>query len=88
VARRLVEPLCLSAPIVGLRLLVEDLDIPVAVTGSLFDAREAGSLARLESAMHRLVRRFGRHSLMSAKEIPVPVREERRARVRELRGRP
>ena len=86
VAQRLSESMRLSASVERLRLLVEDLEIPAAITHSLFEEREAKTIVRLETMKRRLVARFGQRSLMSMRDIPVSVRDERRVLVREMRG--
>lgn len=86
VVRRLAETLQIFAAVIGLRLLIEDLDVPTAITNSLFTARTPQRQMPLESVRRRLVARFGAHSLMSLKDIPVSIRDQRRILAQELRG--
>jgi nucleotidyltransferase/DNA polymerase involved in DNA repair len=88
IARRLSEQMRFSAAVVALRLMVEELDVPVAVTRSLFDEQEVKNRGRLEAVKRRLISRFGQRSLMHLKDLPIPVRDERRVLVREMRGCP
>lgn len=88
VALRLLRQIPITAPVTGLRLLVEDLDVPTATTANLFATEQRGKdLARLEATKRLLTARYGQRGLTTLSELPVPVREQRRILVLEHRNR-
>lgn len=82
--QRLAQEMRFSAAVVSLRLLLEELDIPKAITVSLFEQREAKNRTRLASVERYLHHRFGRKSLLRLGEIPLSARERRRQERRGL----
>ena len=81
--RRLRGQVTITAPVVCLSVVAEELDLPIASTGSLFDARAAERRMALESTRRKLRSRYGIRGLRSLGEITIPRREERRQKRKE-----
>ena len=73
----------LTAPVTALRLLVEGLETPLARTPDLFSRGAGDDPVALDALRRGLVARFGLRSLSLASKLPVSLRQERRACLRE-----
>ena len=82
-SQRLLGQMTISAPITFLRLLVEDLEIPRALTADLFARGPGDDPLALEAVRRSLIARFGLRSVSLASHLPVSLRQERRACLRE-----
>ena len=79
-ARRLLNQIAPAAPVLALRLLVEDLEAPTAaITPDLFGGKRDGDKAALAALRRSLSARFGPHILLRGAERPRSARDERRA---------
>jgi hypothetical protein len=83
VARGLLAQADLAGPVVALRLLVEDLETPVARTGDLFDNQGTGGKAALLALRRTLVARYGPGSLTTLGQHPLSARDQRHVLLRE-----
>lgn len=78
-ARRLLGQMRLPAPVVGLRVLVDNLETPVARTPDLFARGPGNDPASLAAVQRTLEIRFGTNSLRIVSCLPRTARDERRA---------
>ncbi len=78
-ARRLLGQMRLPAPVIGLRLLVDDLETPVARTPDLFARGPGDDPASLAAVRRALEARFGISSVRLLSCLPRTARDERRA---------
>ena len=76
--RRLAALQPLRTGVIGLRLVVSELDLPTATTLSLFDTVPASCLGRLESTKHWIRARYGSKALTTLSKVPVSLRDRRR----------
>lgn len=82
-ARRLMRQVRVCAPVVSLRLLVEELETPMVQTMDLFVSKAVRERpARIEAARRMLATRYGPQVIGRLSERPLPLREQRRALVR------
>ena len=73
----------ITAPVTAVRLLVEGLETPQARTADLFARGPGDDPAMLETVRRGLIARFGLRSLAMASQLPVSLRQERQACLRE-----
>ena len=73
----------ITAPVTAVRLLVEGLETPQARTADLFARGPGDDPAMLEAVRRGLIARFGLRSLAMASQLPVSLRQERQACLRE-----
>ena len=85
-ALRLLSQMRLTAAVTGVRLLVEDLEMPTARTNSLFLRGPGDDPAALRALRRSLQARFGARSVLILSELPRTAREERRACLHEKWG--
>ncbi len=78
-ARRLLGQMRLPAPVIGLRLLVDDLETPVARTPDLFARGPGDDPASLAAVRRALEARFGTGSVRLLSCMPRTARDERRS---------
>ena len=78
-ASRLLMQMPLTAPVVSLRLLVEELERPKAATADLFAGRMHRDTLALDAARRVLAERYGPQVLVPLSQRPQTVREQRRA---------
>lgn len=78
-AARLLSQMNLSAPVMELRLLVEELETPAARTNDLFLRGPGDDPAVLEAVRRSLQTRFGKNGVCVLGQRPRSVREDRRA---------
>jgi nucleotidyltransferase/DNA polymerase involved in DNA repair len=76
--RRLRQQLTLTAAVLRIQVVAEDLDLPAAATASLFDDRSVERKLALAATRQRLHARYGIQSLRTLSELPIPKREVRR----------
>ncbi|WP_184203969.1 hypothetical protein [Armatimonas rosea] len=82
--RRLAALQPLRSGVIGLRLVVSELDLPTATTLSLFETVPASCLGRLESTKRWIRARYGSEALTTLSKVPVSLRDRRRELVREV----
>ena len=78
-ASRLLMQMPLTAPVVSLRLLVEELERPKAATADLFAGRMHRDTLALDAARRMLAERYGPQVLVPLSQRPQTVREQRRS---------
>lgn len=78
-ARRLLGQMRLPAPVIGLRLLVDDLETPAARTPDLFARGPGDDPASLAAVRRALEARFGTGSVRLLSCMPRTARDERRS---------
>ena len=78
-AGRLLMTMTLDAPVLSLRLLVEELETAQAATADLFAGRMLRDTLALEGARRVLAARYGPQALMPLGDRPQTVREKRRS---------
>ena len=82
-ARALLRQTVLPAPVTAVRLLVEETEMPVAQTASLFPDKAKDTEATLRVTRRMLHARFGAKALQTLSQLPVSLRDERRTLVQE-----
>ena len=83
--RNLLRRFTISSPITGLRLVADDLDLPPAASGDLFEQRAQGDRRAVAAIRRMLTTRYGAKALMTVTELPVERRDRRRILLREAR---
>lgn len=73
----------ITAPVTSLRLLIEELEIPRARTPDLFSRGPGDDPLAIAAVQRSLVTRFGLRSLSLAAKLPVSLRRERHACLRD-----
>lgn len=82
-ARRLLSRMPLSSPVIGLRLLVEDLEMPTVRTLELLSEKGQAGKVALDAAERALCARYGSQALTRLGHLPISPREERRQLVKD-----
>lgn len=77
-SRYFLSQMHVDAPITGIRLVVDDTEVPISHSLSLFPTKEEGRADVLKSLRRTLHDRFGTNALRRLTEIPLPAREVRR----------
>ncbi len=80
---QMITEKAITAPVTAVRLLVEGLEMPQARTADLFARGPGDDPAMLEAVRRSLIARFGLRSLAMASQLPVSLRQERQACLRE-----
>lgn len=83
--RNLLRRFTITSPVTGVRLAADDLDLPSAVSGDLFQQQAQGGRHAVVAARRMLTTRYGTKILRLGSELPVERRDRRRTLVREAR---
>ncbi|MDX1931200.1 MAG: hypothetical protein SFU56_01205 [Capsulimonadales bacterium] len=81
--RSLLSQMRLTAPVIGIRLIVDETELPAAQTLTLFPERTHEQEIVMKTLRHVLQAKFGAEALRRLSEIPLSRRDERRTLIRE-----
>jgi DNA polymerase IV len=81
--RRLLGECPPTSPVIGLRIILSELELPTATTLSLLDSVSSVHLGRLESTKRLLASRYGSSAITLLGKMPITLRDRRRQLVSE-----